>query len=1374
MIQAVLQHSVGRIDRLVSTAILLREAARTSRRWQTFAARTGFSAALIAVLLLGIHGAVTATGSSLVDSANLAWLGRGLFIGFAIAQLGLSTLLAPLMTATAVIEESEQQTLDLLVLTKLDAGQIIAGKVVSRLLVLTTVVLGSLPITALVVNLGGVSGLEVVAVTVHTLTTVALMGLLGAFFALFTRSPMLCVMASASYAVPFFLVLPGAYALTVASPSSTAHFSPFAASMATDPSALLTPLSYLPSMAVLWGLLLPLFQLKSAGAGLHHAFSHEVWQTRRWLVALGVLSAASLTLLAASPICYMDAASTSSLPWPVTLAARAWVWLIGTGWFAVATWAYLRIAFDVVDGLDGIFHPRRKPGDEMGPIDVGTNPVWWREARFRAWSRTAAPILSTWLLVLMGVFQTGWWMIPGGILAVAIGNAVVAMLLAAWMGCRAVAEERRRGTLEVLLTTTMGNGRIVMGKAAGVCFATLPLLLTTLPLLVLGVPHMKLWNALGGDDSHFLRSTVHAALTWAWLLAVWATVIAGSLVAGVRVRNPRSAFGMVMVLSTVFLMIPAAMGRLFPEAAWVAVPARWWAPPLAGGAGALSYLVSTMGWGLLAVGLLTALTVRLRAWSLRVLLALATGAAFLAAPEPAHAQPDLKAEMERLNMLRMAAVPVADGLHRQGGWVTVSVVLENTGPATKGTLSLDEDAHAGTTSWSRRVELAEGSRKELSFVFRATGFGRDRTLTFLAPEGRTAVASFRLQPVSDDVVTIGVMGRDALGLPAALRQTTGGHVPGHRPRAMAAERSVRTGLLLPGQVPTSSVALGGLDWIVWPDADPSSLEAPQVEALASWVADGGQLLLTVTDTHRQLNGSPLVRLLPAEIGPPEERLLGPLTRRLGVADTPTPVASLVPLDDSHELVRADDGSPLWLVRAHGLGAVHLIGASLSLDPLEDADREELWRALLFLPERGASVDLPDALRRALNAYEPPPWHIQDYALSDAYLDWEQRLRSRLDDIPGVSPLPLSWLVMFSMLYLLVIGPLDYLVLRALKRQPFTWVTFPATIVLFTGLAIVGTRYTKGSTAILTRVELIDVLPDADRWRGETFFGVFSTRKVDLMVQSGFDDGVLAPLQEPGYLPDPSLRAGQGPGSMNYRAETWTLAYGRSSWTTEASGQIDVERVAGGLRLRNDLGVDLEGAAVLVPEGGVIHVGELAVGEEAQVRFDQVADPLPDHHDTDEGLALHLLGAPPLPHRGDLSVSGGQLVFVGWASRSVEALRLTGLSPQEDPLLVVRQPLPGPSAPITVRERRLIFDLSAFPTASRVEVTCLGGEYGYIPPKIEPVKGGKATVVMDGSPQAPCDVRVEAPDNTWFGTVQQTEGSVRCHESDYTLECEALP
>ena len=143
MIQAVLQHSVGRIDRLVSTAILLREAARTSRRWQTFAARTGFSAALIAVLLLGIHGAVTATGSSLVDSANLAWLGRGLFIGFAIAQLGLSTLLAPLMTATAVIEESEQQTLDLLVLTKLDAGQIIAGKVVSRLLVLTTVVLGS-------------------------------------------------------------------------------------------------------------------------------------------------------------------------------------------------------------------------------------------------------------------------------------------------------------------------------------------------------------------------------------------------------------------------------------------------------------------------------------------------------------------------------------------------------------------------------------------------------------------------------------------------------------------------------------------------------------------------------------------------------------------------------------------------------------------------------------------------------------------------------------------------------------------------------------------------------------------------------------------------------------------------------------------------------------------------------------------------------------------------------------------------------------------------------------------------------------------------------------------------------------------------------
>ncbi|MEQ1508160.1 MAG: ABC transporter permease subunit, partial [Myxococcota bacterium] len=290
---------------LISGAILLREAARTSRRWQTYAARTVFSGALLGALLLGMWAAVNATRMSLVDASNLGWLGRGLFIGFSVTQVLLAIVIAPLTTASAVIEETDERTMEMLVLTPLRPGQILGGKVLSRILGLLTLVGGALPVMALVVNLGGVSGVEVLAVTAHTLTTVVLMAGLGAFFALFTKSPALAMMASASYAVPFFGILPLTYMIATGDPSDAPQFSVFAAGAARDPSALLSPLSYAPSVLVAFALATPLFQLRVSNADIRHAFSDDVWQTTRWLVASGGwFAVACVTFPVATPLAW--------------------------------------------------------------------------------------------------------------------------------------------------------------------------------------------------------------------------------------------------------------------------------------------------------------------------------------------------------------------------------------------------------------------------------------------------------------------------------------------------------------------------------------------------------------------------------------------------------------------------------------------------------------------------------------------------------------------------------------------------------------------------------------------------------------------------------------------------------------------------------------------------------------------------------------------------------------------------------------------------------------------------------------------------------------------------------------------------------------
>ena len=87
---------------------------------------------------------------------------------------------------------------------------------------------------AMVVTLGGVAPQAVVAVTVHTLVAVVLMGSLGAFFGLFTRSPMLAMMASAAYSIPTFWLLPIGYVICTGHANDSAHFSLFAGPMSED------------------------------------------------------------------------------------------------------------------------------------------------------------------------------------------------------------------------------------------------------------------------------------------------------------------------------------------------------------------------------------------------------------------------------------------------------------------------------------------------------------------------------------------------------------------------------------------------------------------------------------------------------------------------------------------------------------------------------------------------------------------------------------------------------------------------------------------------------------------------------------------------------------------------------------------------------------------------------------------------------------------------------------------------------------------------------------------------------------------------------------------------------------------------------------
>jgi hypothetical protein len=93
--------------------------------------------------------------------------------------------------------------------------------------------------------------------------------------------------------------------------------------------------------------------------------------------------------------------------------------------------------------------------------------------------------------------------------------------------------------------------------------------------------------------------------------------------------------------------------------------------------------------------------------------------------------------------------------------------------------------------------------------------------------------------------------------------------------------------------------------------------------------------------------------------------------------------------------------------------------------------------------------------------------------------------------------------LLAALYIALIGPADYLLLRSLgRRMEYTWLTFSLVIALFCGGTWWLTHRLKSDRLLVNQAELVDVDVTTGRVRGTTWFNVFSpaTASYDLSVE----------------------------------------------------------------------------------------------------------------------------------------------------------------------------------------------------------------------------------------------------------------------------------
>jgi hypothetical protein len=150
-------------------------------------------------------------------------------------------------------------------------------------------------------------------------------------------------------------------------------------------------------------------------------------------------------------------------------------------------------------------------------------------------------------------------------------------------------------------------------------------------------------------------------------------------------------------------------------------------------------------------------------------------------------------------------------------------------------------------------------------------------------------------------------------------------------------------------------------------------------------------------------------------------------------------------------------------------------------------------ALLFSPEREPArswKNLPTFWAKLVEV--PGAWYVSsDFNHQGGWSS--DGIFGAMIDTKQVHKLPLEWLLLLLIAYLLVIGPLDHWWLKRIGRPMLTWITFPTYVVFFSLLIyFIGYKLRAGESE-WNELHLVDVLANGERaeLRGRTYASVYS-------------------------------------------------------------------------------------------------------------------------------------------------------------------------------------------------------------------------------------------------------------------------------------------
>lgn len=444
-----------------------------------------------------------------------------------------------------------------------------------------------------------------------------------------------------------------------------------------------------------------------------------------------------------------------------------------------------------------------------------------------------------------------------------------------------------------------------------------------------------------------------------------------------------------------------------------------------------------------------------------------------------------------------------DGIVQEASWFPVVCELKNDGEPFAGVIEITGSSYNQKQTRRTAVELPTGTLKRITIpVFCASRNYSSWDARLRDSRGKVRAESLDLRP------------RRQLGwetpLIAGLPRTAGGLPAVRPPLVQQQDAQPAVARWQPSIFPDNPLVLEGLDALYLNSSRAGEFSVGSTRALLDWLRGGGHLIVAVEEIS-EVNAVGWLRgVCPLELqamatvtahrelqdwlrsGPQEGETtfnVPPVTARPGTRTTVTLTNAFAALPedaafeaealqvatgtvkDGQAIVRSE-GKPLIVTAARGRGRITLLLFSPEREPARSwKNLPTFWSKL---------TEIPQSLYQSAEYRQYGGWSSD--ALFGAMIDSRQ-----------VRKLPVPWLLLLLVVYLLIIGPFDRWWLKKINRPMLTWITFPAYVALFSLLIyFIGYKLRAGETE-WNELHVVDVLPAGERaeLRGRTFASVYS-------------------------------------------------------------------------------------------------------------------------------------------------------------------------------------------------------------------------------------------------------------------------------------------